>query len=379
VSPEREPRAEATDRRTPAFPAWHLALVLAVSAAWESLFIRHGINKLDEGWPLYAAMRLHAGGTLYDDGQWVFPPAHVLPAWLGYAIEPPGFIATRILYAAFVVALCGAIYVLGTRITRPSFALLGALLLAVAAPRTHHLHIIFGYRYLVFAILALLAFDRRLCTGDARWLLAAGALTGVALVFRLTPAFAVACGIAAGIAVSMGDPRRGLRDGALYAVGIALVAGPVLGYFAWSVGPVPLWREMLVRPLAMLQPLPLPDVYPPRWDRDAITGSFITLAFRFYLVFFAGYLVVLAVQGVRAARARRPFPSPLLLAIVVFGAIFYIRSLGRSDEAHLDSACCWATRPAWPSAAWRRAGPVCARRARAAWRWRRASRRGSSC
>ena len=40
----------------------------------------------------------------------------------------------------------------------PGFALLGALLLAVAAPSSHQGHLLFGYRYLVFSALALLAF-----------------------------------------------------------------------------------------------------------------------------------------------------------------------------------------------------------------------------
>ena len=74
-------RADASAPRQRDPLVWHLLLVLAVSAAYESLFLHHGLNVIDEGWPLYAAMRLHDGGTLYQDVFFVFPPGHALPAW----------------------------------------------------------------------------------------------------------------------------------------------------------------------------------------------------------------------------------------------------------------------------------------------------------
>ena len=66
---------------------WHLPAILLLSAAYQSLFIWNGLSPLDEGWPLYAAMRLQAGGTLYRDVYWVFPPGALLPAWVGYALH----------------------------------------------------------------------------------------------------------------------------------------------------------------------------------------------------------------------------------------------------------------------------------------------------
>ena len=70
---------------------------------------------------------------------------------------------------------------------------------AVAAPRGHAYHVLFGYRYLVFSMLALLAFDQRLRGGSPRWMMGAGALTGLAFVFRQDPPFAASCGVAAGL------------------------------------------------------------------------------------------------------------------------------------------------------------------------------------
>ena len=76
---------------------WQLALLACLSASYEALFVYHGVSALDEGWPLYAVSRLLEGGVLYDDVLFVFPPGHLLPAWLGYQLNPPGIIATRVI------------------------------------------------------------------------------------------------------------------------------------------------------------------------------------------------------------------------------------------------------------------------------------------
>ena len=198
-------------RRDPAW--WQLPLILLLSAAYQSLFIRYGLSPLDEGWPLYAAMRSHAGGTLYQDIFWCFPPGALLPAWLGQALDPPGVVATRLVYACFDTALCAALYLLGRRLMAPAYALLGAALLAVAAPHSHLVQVVFGYRYLLFSVLALICFSQHLRDGRRRWLILAGCLTGVALLFRLTPAFAVSVGIGVGILASDRD-WRGVNLGA---------------------------------------------------------------------------------------------------------------------------------------------------------------------
>jgi hypothetical protein len=190
--------------------------VLAVSAAYESLFLRRGLSPLDEAWPLYAAMRLRAGGTLYDDVLWVFPPGHLLVAWLGYVLDPPGIILARIGYAAFTVALVGALYVLARRLMPDPFALLAGLLVAVAAPLSHAFQMLFGYRYLVFCVLALLAFDRRLRGGTSRWMCAAGVLVGLSFVFRQDPFVGTSVGVLVGMLASWRGLRRFLTDGCLF-------------------------------------------------------------------------------------------------------------------------------------------------------------------
>lgn len=286
-------------------------------------------------------MQLHGGGVLHRDVFWVFPPGHLLPAWIAYLLDPPGVIGARCLYAAFSIALCVALYVLGRRVMEPPFALLGACLLAVAAPVSHASHLLFGYRYLVFGVLALLAFAERLRTGDPRWMLAAGLLTGVLVVFRWDPAVAVGAALGVGTLAAGRGLRRALGDGARFALGCLVVAGPVVAWLAAGAGLTAVFREVLVRPLAMteLQSLSVPDLgVPVRFDRWLVRDSFYTFQFRIYPLFYLVYLSVLLWRWARAALARRPFGQPLLLAIVVFGGIFSLRSFGRADEPHLDSA-----------------------------------------
>jgi hypothetical protein len=320
---------------------WHFPLIFGISVGYESAFIHHGLNVFDEGWALYGAMRLHAGGVLYRDVFSAFPPGHMLCAWIGYGLDPPGILLTRTLYAAFNVALCVGFYFLGRRFLPAHFALLAALLLALAAPRAHLAHYHFGYRYLVFSVLALLAFAERLRTGDSRWMLAGGACAGVALCFRLTPAFAVSAAAGVGVVLADRDWRRWLRDWGWYALGLAAVAGPVVAWFTHGVGLETLWRDVVVRPIAMtdLQSMEIPEmIRPESWTRRKISKLFTAVQFRAWAILYGGYAAVLAFQWLRALVTRRAFEPVLLSVVVVWGAVFFIRTLGRSDVGHLESA-----------------------------------------
>jgi hypothetical protein len=320
----------------------HLLIVLGVSVGYESLFLHHGINVIDEGWPLYAAMRLHEGGTLYQDVFFVFPPGHLLMAWIAYALDPPGVVLARALYSSFTVGLCVAIYMMGRRIMPPGYALFGTLLLAVGAASAHMQQLVFGYRYLVVSLLALFAWDRWRRGQEARWIFVAGMLTALALVFRLTPAFAVGCAIGLGVIAAGGSLRGWLRAWGVYAAGIALVAVPVIGWFLVSVGPETLWLEAVVRPVAMTdqQSLPMPPLTwsPPGPARKQISEWFVGIQFRAWTLLYLAYGVGLAVSWLRAVRSGRPFAHPLLLVFVVWGGVYFLRSFGRSDSAHLYSA-----------------------------------------
>lgn len=320
---------------------WQLALLACLSASYEALFVYHGVSALDEGWPLYAVSRLLDGGVLYDDVLFVFPPGHLLPAWLGYQLDPPGIIATRVIDAALNVGLCLSIYLLGRRLMPAGYALLAGLLLAVAAPWSHMGHFLFGYRYLVFSTLALLAFAQRLDSGSRRWTFVAGALTGVALCFRLTPAFAVSCGVGIAIVSTSRRWRDWVLDWSAFALGLACIVAPVVAWFANSVGLATLWSEVVVRPMAMIahQSLPFPELrMPASWTRVALSEWFTALQFRLYPLMYLGYWGVLGGLWLRAWRRREPFSHVLLLAVSVWGGVYFLRTQGRSDIGHLESA-----------------------------------------
>jgi hypothetical protein len=320
----------------------HVAFVALVSIAFEAQFIHHSINLMDEGWPLHAAMGLHEGGSLYREVFWVFPPGHLLAAWIGYGVGPPGVVVSRIIYAGFTVALVVASYFLGRRIMPARYAVFGALLLALCGTSAHRLQLLFGFRYLVFAVLALLAFARRIDTGDRRWSLLAGVATGVALLFRLTPAFAVSVGIGAAIVASDRSWRSWLRDGFAYSAGVLVIVVPCIAWFAYSVGLETLWREAVVRPVVMtdLQNLPLPRLLwlPATLERRRVMRWFVAWQYRLYLLLYAGYTLAVLWVWFRAWRDKHAGPSPVFVGLVVFGAVYFVRTLGRSDAAHLYSA-----------------------------------------
>ena len=322
---------------------WHLLLLVTVSAVYEICFLTMGMNLTDEGWPLYAAAQLHAGGTLYADVFFVFPPGHLLCAWIATAVEPSGtlpVVVARVLYGLFDLALVLASYALARRLMPPGFALLAGLCVAVAAPQSHQLQLLFGYRYLVWSVLALLAFERRLRTGRAAWMLLAGAAAGTGLVFRIDH-MAVVGAIGLGVFTAYPSWRERLRDAAAFALGAALVVLPALVAFGAPVGLGVLWRELFVRPIAMtaLQSLPFPPLLGLEdFDRESFAEAFERLLYRLPWLLYGLYLLALAPQALRSLWRREAFPHAFLLAVVAWGGVFFVRSLGRSDVAHLDSA-----------------------------------------
>lgn len=355
IDTPHDPHARKTATRIDRQLLLHLAILLVVSIGFESLFINHGLSAMDEGWPLHAAMELHDSGAshgtsippdgdtdkkLYDEVFWVFPPGHLLPAWIAYELDPPGIVLTRIFYAAFTVAAWLALLFVARRMMPSEFALLGVLLIAVAAPESHQYQLLFGYRYLVWAAIVLLFFHLRLSRDDARWLFPAGLFAGIALFFRLTPAFAVSVGIGVGIMAASRSWQRWFRDGLWYSAGLILVWIPILLWFQGTVGLETFWSEMVVRPVEMtaLQSLPIPPILLENLNRTRLTFSFASLGFRLYPLLYVGLLASLLYRWARAFRDNRPFESVYLLTFVVFGAVYFARSMGRSDMPHLDSA-----------------------------------------
>jgi len=323
-----------------AAPRWHLPLLVAASVVFESLFVYHGVNIVDEGWTLYAARRWLEGAPLYRDVFFVFPPGHMLPSVLALWLDPPGLVVTRVIYALFATAAVVLVYRLGCRVMPPGYAFFGALMLAIGAPRSHLAHHVFGYRYIAFSLLALLCFARRLDRGDRRWLFAAGVATGAGFCFRLD-ALAAAAAIGVGSLLTARTLRDAVRDGLAFAAGAALVIVPVALALVATSGADAVWREVFVRPVAMTrdQSLPIPSLaLPEHWEQPLVGRWFAAVQFRLYGLLYAIYGATVASTEWRARRRGEPPRDPMLAVLVVFGALYFTRTLGRSDEAHLDSA-----------------------------------------
>jgi hypothetical protein len=90
--------------------------------------------------------------------------------------------------------------------------------------------------------------------------------------------------------------------------------------------------------MTALQSKPIPPILLDHLNRTSLSFAFASIGFRLYPLFYLGLLGVLAVRWGRALLDRRPFNDVFLLTFVVFGAIYFTRSMGRSDVPHLDSA-----------------------------------------
>jgi hypothetical protein len=79
-------------------------------------------------------------------------------------------------------------------------------------------------------------------------------------------------------------------------------------------------------------------ILPESWTRRKISKLFTAVQFRSWAILYCGYAAVLAFQWLRALATRRPFEPVLLSVVVIWGGVFFARTLGRSDVGHLESA-----------------------------------------
>jgi hypothetical protein len=346
-----------------AAPRWHLPVLIAACTAYESLFIYHGVNIVDEGWPLYAAKRWLEGAPLYSDAFFVFPPGHLLPAVAGLLLDPPGLVVSRSLYAFFQIAAAVGVYLFGRRVMPPGFALFGALLIGLTTPRSHLAHHVFGYRYMAFSLVSMLLFAWRLESGKRSLLFWAGLACGVGFCVRLD-SLAAAAAIGVGTLVTARSGREAVEDGLLFGAGAVLAILPIALWVLAEAGAESAWLEIFVRPVEMtrLQSLPMPTLVPPeKWVQPLIARWFAAIQFRLFLLLYLVYAVVVTRAWWQARRRGEKPADPLLLVLVVFGAAYFTRTLGRSDEAHLDSALPPAylllAHGLWRVSVWARVGP----------------------
>jgi hypothetical protein len=279
------------------------ALLFAGAALISGITILDGIQPNDEGLMLQAAARIADGQVPYEDF-WVFyPPGQpylLAGLWEVFGDSLLSWRVLRVLCDAGVAVL---VWILAGRAGAPQWVRVAAWLaaaLAMAYPSGPHPF----PPTLVFALLALLVFERRPAL--------AGALAGLCAVWRLEFAAYLGLGVLLAYAVRPG-PRgerarlAGVFAGAAAAVAIVLYA-PVVAMA--GVGDS---FDLLIRfPLTDFGPyqsLPFPFDYDGPLNTSSI-GGFIDdslepmLLFYLPLVLMAGLVASLAVLALRFGRER---------------------------------------------------------------------------
>jgi hypothetical protein len=193
---------------------------------------------------------------------------------------------------------------------------------------------------MAFSLVSMLLFARRLEGGPRSLFFWSGLACGIGFCVRLD-SLAAAAAIGVGSLVTARTWRESIEDGLLFGAGALLAIVPVALWVLVEAGPQSAWIEIFVRPVEMtrLQSLPMPTLAPPeKWVQPLIGRWFAAIQFRLFLALYALYAIAVTRSWWQARRRGERTPEPLLLVLVVFGAAYFTRTLGRSDEAHLDSA-----------------------------------------
>ncbi|MEA2364152.1 MAG: hypothetical protein QOD71_3297 [Thermoleophilaceae bacterium] len=282
--------------------------LFGLGALLSGLTIRWGINPHDEGLMLQAGERIADGQLPYRDFYANYGPGQYFLIGALDWLFGPSLIAWRIVRVALDAGVAVLAYALVRR-DAPEPLALGAWLAVAAAmsfpsiphPNPTALALAFG---------GLLLAQRRPA--------AAGALAGVAAVFR----FDLGAGALAGVALlaATAGGRRAAARAALTGLAVALVLlAPVV-----IAAPRDFWDQTIGFALDEqgLQRLPLPGAWEGGFEPNKILQHF------FPYVLLGGTVLWLLVALVRRLPARLWAPAPLAGAGVVY-------LLARADEFHL--------------------------------------------
>jgi hypothetical protein len=280
------------------------AILFVLGALLSGLTIRWGINPHDEGLMLQAGERIADGQLPYRDFYANYGPGQYFLVGGLDVIFGPSLLTWRILRVALDAGVAVLAYALVRRDAPEPFAL-GAWLTVAAAmafpsiphPNPTALALAFG---------GLLIAERRPAT--------AGALAGLAAVFRLD------LGLAALAGVALLAGRRGLGRSVAAGLGVgAVLMAPVV-----LADPGAFWDQTIGFALDQqrLQRLPLPGA----WDGGFEPNKILEFYTPYLLL--AGSALWLAVAVVRRLPLRLWAPAPLAAAGVIY-------LLARADVYHL--------------------------------------------
>jgi 4-amino-4-deoxy-L-arabinose transferase-like glycosyltransferase len=328
------------------------------------------INPYDEGFVLYAAERILRGDLPYRDFQLHYLPAQFYVLAALFKTFGHSIFVERMWDAAVRTGVVAAGFGLA-RILMPAGPAAVAALLIMLRLGASGFHGINLFPALLFALLSAGCFLSSFPGSRRGWLIAAGLLVGVAVLFRQDfGAYAVAIEL-----LMLGAWRQLGRPAGLvpYAVALGAVTLPAALFFLWRVGPASLWHELVVYPRSVViaqLTIPFPALLPdfgvlvsmPGWRMGRVGVAWGQWTdFYVPLLAYAWTITLLArsfwLEG-RAAAGRRETWALVFLAAIglaLFGYAFY-----RFDPIHAVATfvptAVLVTRGLWTALAPRRVG-----------------------
>jgi hypothetical protein len=289
-------------------PWLRYGLLLTLGALLSALAVRWGVNPHDEGLMLAAGRRVSDGQLPYRDFYANYGPGQYLLVGGLDALLGPSLMAWRVVRVLLDAGVAVLAYALARRDASEPLAL--AAWLAVAAAMAYPIIPHPNPAALALGFASLLAAR----SGPGR----AGALAGLAFLFRFDIGIAAATGAALAAAEARGKRTAGRVIAVAAVVGALALAPFVLA------APGEFWDQTFGFALDEqgLQRLPLPGAWQGGFEPNMILQHY----FAYVLLAGAALWLVLALRS--RAPLRMWAPAPLALAGVVY-------LLARADEFHL--------------------------------------------
>jgi hypothetical protein len=333
---------------------------LPAAAAYVVSGLTRPINFHDEGFPVYAALRILNGEVPYRDFWAIHPPGQWYTLAAVFKLFGPSLLVERIWDALLRVAILFALFALTSRMTSPRIALVPGTVIGLWLGATPF------YAYMMFPALLLSALSgvfllNYLAGSRARWVFLSGLAVGLTAVYRHDVAFYA--GASGGLVLAGRAFARASRDPAggrvagltgavkilgLYAGGILAATVPVVVALLSVVPAGELWSLLIVYPFRLasaVRSLPLPPPLPN--PLTALQGrvffeAYLTLILESWIPFYFPVIACLigaAASLVFLARVGGPEPRQVTgwgtVWLTLFGALLFLQALSRADAIHL--------------------------------------------
>jgi hypothetical protein len=333
---------------------------IPAAAAYVLSGLTRPINFHDEGFPVYAALRILAGDVPYRDFWTIHTPGQWYSLAALFKVFGPSLLAERIWDSLVRVLFLFTLYGFASRLSSPRVALAPGLVILVYLGTTPF------YAYMMFPALLLGALSG-LCllihaeAPRAHWLALGGLCAGLAALYRHDVGFYAAVAGGAVLAARAVTPPAPGAEGASparlrrlasllgpYAAGVVVVVGPAAAALLAVVPLGLLWDQLFVYPSRLagsLRSLPMP----PLWinphlafEGEEHLKAYVSWVFEswiqtyFPLITYAfGAAAALAFLR-RAARGHGRAPAGWgAMWLTLFGALLYLKVVMRTDAIHL--------------------------------------------